>query len=62
MPIMRRQLSTAVRTVNPGRRLLSEEGLVMIVFADAGFKHRWQAPAASDLTPPPPPSMRSPSH
>ncbi len=60
------------RTVNPGGCVLSEEGLVMIVFADAGFKlgfrqrlRQRQAarpPAASGLTPPLPPSMRPPSH
>ena len=73
MPIMRRQLSTAKRTVNPGGCLLSEEGLVC-VFADAGLKFGWQVRrrqaarvarpplAASGLTPPPPPSRRPPSH
>ncbi|MDQ6868387.1 MAG: hypothetical protein M3178_08275 [Pseudomonadota bacterium] len=42
MPIMQRQLSTAKRTVNPGGRLLREEGLAMIVFTDAGFKLGWR--------------------
>jgi hypothetical protein len=65
MRIMRRQLSTAARTVSPGGCLLREEGLAMIVFADAGLRlgfrrrHVARPPAASGL--PPPPSLRSPS-
>jgi hypothetical protein len=41
MPIMRRQLSIAARTVNPGGCLLSEEELAMIVLADAASSLRF---------------------
>ena len=69
-PIMRRQLPTAERTVNPGGCLLREEGRAMIVF-DLCWLQVWisrpsrrsaRPPAASGLTQSPPPSKRPPSH